>query len=80
MYIVFGVSGIVVSGSSALAFLILKILFSIVGITGGYIIFGVLLVKDLSKMIDLGMFLEGHIDEEKIYFMLSDKVYGDYLK
>ena len=37
------------------------------------------LIKDLSKMIDLGMFLEGHIDEEKTYFMLNDEVYGDYL-
>ena len=36
-------------------------------------------VKDLSKMIDLGMFLEGHIDEEKTYFMLNDEVYNDYL-
>lgn len=36
-------------------------------------------LKDLSKMIDLGMFLEGHIDEEKTYFMLSDEVYSDYL-
>ncbi|MGL4913418.1 MAG: 5-bromo-4-chloroindolyl phosphate hydrolysis family protein [Romboutsia sp.] len=36
-------------------------------------------VKDLSKMINLGMFLEGHIDEEKTYFMLSDEVYSDYL-
>ncbi|WP_297135173.1 5-bromo-4-chloroindolyl phosphate hydrolysis family protein [Terrisporobacter sp.] len=36
-------------------------------------------VKDLNKMIDLGMFLEGHIDEEKTYFMLNDEVYGDYL-
>lgn len=36
-------------------------------------------VKDLSKMIDLGMFLEGHIDEEKTYFMLNDEVYSDYL-
>ena len=36
-------------------------------------------IKDLSKMIDLGMFLEGHIDEEKTYFMLNDEVYGDYL-
>ncbi|MGL6105885.1 5-bromo-4-chloroindolyl phosphate hydrolysis family protein [Romboutsia sp.] len=36
-------------------------------------------VKDLSKMIDLGMFLEGHIDEEKTYFMLNDEVYDDYL-
>ena len=37
------------------------------------------LIKDLSKMIDTGMFLEGHIDEEKTYFMLNDEVYGDYL-
>ena len=37
------------------------------------------LIKDLSKMIDLGMFLEGHIDEEKTYFILNDEVYGDYL-
>lgn len=36
-------------------------------------------IKDLGKMIDLGMFLEGHIDEEKTYFMLNDEVYGDYL-
>ena len=37
------------------------------------------LIKDLSRMIDSGMFLEGHIDEEKTYFMLNDEVYGDYL-
>lgn len=36
-------------------------------------------VKDLSKMIDLGMFLEGHIDEEKTYFMLNDEIYSEYL-
>ncbi|WP_291651087.1 5-bromo-4-chloroindolyl phosphate hydrolysis family protein [Clostridium sp.] len=36
-------------------------------------------LKDLNKMIDLGMFIEGHIDEEKTYFMLNDDVYGDYL-
>ncbi|MDO7203617.1 hypothetical protein Q5M85_04695 [Paraclostridium bifermentans] len=30
-------------------------------------------------MIDKGMFLEGHIDEEKIYFMINDEVYNDYL-
>ncbi|WP_419724770.1 5-bromo-4-chloroindolyl phosphate hydrolysis family protein [Terrisporobacter petrolearius] len=36
-------------------------------------------LKDLRKMIDLGMFLEGHIDEEKTYFMLNDEVYSDYL-
>ncbi|MGL5726204.1 5-bromo-4-chloroindolyl phosphate hydrolysis family protein [Cetobacterium sp.] len=37
------------------------------------------ILKDLRKMIDLGMFLEGHIDEEKTYFMISDEVYNDYL-
>ena len=37
------------------------------------------LIKDLSKMIDSGMFLQGHIDEEKTCFMLNDEVYGDYL-
>lgn len=36
-------------------------------------------IKDLNKMIALGMFIEGHIDEEKTYFMLNDDVYGDYL-
>lgn len=36
-------------------------------------------VKDLRKMIDLGMFKQGHIDEEKTYFMLSDEVYENYL-
>lgn len=36
-------------------------------------------VKELSKMINKGMFLEGHIDEEKTYFMLNDEVYNDYL-
>ncbi len=36
-------------------------------------------LKDLRKMIDLGMFLEGHIDEEKTYFILNDEVYSDYL-
>ena len=30
-------------------------------------------------MIALGMFIEGHIDDEKTYFMLNDDVYGDYL-
>ena len=30
-------------------------------------------------MIDLCMFLEGHIDEEKTYFMINDEVYKDYL-
>lgn len=36
-------------------------------------------IKDLNKMIDLGMFLEGHIDDENTYFMLTDEVYRDYL-
>lgn len=36
-------------------------------------------LKDLRKMIDAGMFLEGHIDEEKTYFMVNDEVYGEYL-
>ena len=36
-------------------------------------------IKDLNKMISLGMFIEGHIDDEKTYFMLNDDVYGDYL-
>ena len=36
-------------------------------------------IKDLNKMIALGMFIEGHIDDEKTYFMLNDDVYGDYL-
>ena len=36
-------------------------------------------IKDLNKMIALGMFIEGHIDDEKTYFMINDDVYGDYL-
>ena len=36
-------------------------------------------LKDLNKMIDLGMFIEGHVDEEKTYFILNDDVYSDYL-
>jgi 5-bromo-4-chloroindolyl phosphate hydrolysis protein len=36
-------------------------------------------VKDLSKMIDLEMFPQGHIDDQKICFMLSDEVYENYL-
>lgn len=131
IYIFLGVSGSLVYGSSVATFLIFKILFSGVVITGSNIIFGVALlfsvislglllrgitlrkrvkrfkkyvrfignnsyflisdlarfakekdsfvVKELSKMIDKGMFLEGHIDEEKIYFMINDEVYNDYL-
>ena len=37
------------------------------------------LLKDLGKMIDVGMFLQGHIDDEKTYFILNDEVYHDYL-
>lgn len=37
------------------------------------------LVKDLEKMIDIGMFYQGHIDEEKAHFMITDEVYNDYL-
>ena len=37
------------------------------------------LLKDLGKMIDVGMFLQGHIDDEKTYFILNDEVYNDYL-
>ncbi|CDM68209.1 putative membrane protein [Clostridium bornimense] len=36
-------------------------------------------IKDLKKMIRLDMFREGHIDDEKSYFMLSNKVYEEYL-
>lgn len=36
-------------------------------------------IKDLNKMIDLGLFLEGHIDDENTYFMISNEVYNDYL-
>lgn len=131
IYIFLGVSGSLVYGSSVATFLIFKMLFSGVVITGSNIIFGVAIlfsvislglllrgitlrkrvkrfkkyvrfignnsyflisdlakfakekdsfvVKELSKMIDKGMFLEGHIDEEKIYFMINDEVYNDYL-
>lgn len=37
-------------------------------------------VKDLRKMIELDMFKEAHIDEEKNYFMLSNEVYNNYLE
>jgi hypothetical protein len=37
------------------------------------------IVKDLRKMIDLGMFKEAYINEEKTYFMLSNEVYENYL-
>jgi len=37
------------------------------------------IIKDLRKMIELGMFKEGHIDDEEIHFMLTDEVYENYL-
>lgn len=37
-------------------------------------------IKDLGKMIELNMFKEAHIDEEKTYFMLSNEVYSNYLE
>ena len=37
-------------------------------------------VKDLKKMMELGMFKEAHIDDKQTYFMLSNEVYDNYLK
>ncbi|MBC6002648.1 5-bromo-4-chloroindolyl phosphate hydrolysis family protein [Paeniclostridium sp. NSJ-45] len=128
LYIIFGAIGCLTFASSALIFLIFKLLFGIIGsniilgvaflffvVSLGLLLRGITLrkrvkrfkkyvrfiednnyflindlakfakekdsfvVKDLSKMINLGMFLEGHIDEEKTYFMLNDEVYNDYL-
>ena len=36
-------------------------------------------IKDLKKMIDLGMFKEANIDEEENYLMLGNEVYENYL-
>lgn len=36
--------------------------------------------KDLQKMIGMGMFPEGHLDEQNVYFMLNHKCYEEYLK
>ncbi|MGD9567085.1 MAG: 5-bromo-4-chloroindolyl phosphate hydrolysis family protein [Sedimentibacter sp.] len=38
------------------------------------------IAKDLQKMIDMGMFPEGHIDEKKTCFMLNNEIYKQYLK
>jgi 5-bromo-4-chloroindolyl phosphate hydrolysis protein len=38
------------------------------------------IIKDLSKMIAIGMFPEGHLDEQKTCFMLNNESYGQYLK
>ena len=37
-------------------------------------------IKDLQTMIQLGMFPEGHLDEQNVYFMLNHKCYEEYLK
>lgn len=37
-------------------------------------------VKDLRKMIDLGVFKEAHFDDKQTHFMLSNEVYDNYLK
>lgn len=36
--------------------------------------------KDLRKMIDIGMFPEGHMDDKKTYFMLNNESYEQYLE
>lgn len=36
-------------------------------------------VKDLQQMINMGFFPEGHLDEQKTCFMLSDAIYWQYL-
>ena len=38
------------------------------------------IAKDLQKMIDIGMFPEGHIDDKKTCFMLNDESYEQFLK
>ncbi len=37
-------------------------------------------IKDLQRMLDLGIFPEGHLDEQKTCFMLNDVVYRQYLE
>lgn len=36
-------------------------------------------IKDLEKMLKLGIFPEGHLDAQKTCFMLNDEVYRQYL-
>ncbi|NLI89346.1 MAG: 5-bromo-4-chloroindolyl phosphate hydrolysis protein [Epulopiscium sp.] len=38
------------------------------------------IAKDLRKMIDKGMFPQGHIDRKRTWFMLSDECYNQYLQ
>lgn len=37
-------------------------------------------IKDLQKMMKIGMFPEGHLDEKKTCFMLNDNIYRQYLE
>lgn len=37
-------------------------------------------IRDLQKMIQIGMFPEGHLDEQKTCFMLNDNIYRQYLE
>ena len=37
-------------------------------------------IKDIHRMLSLGMFPEGHLDEKKTYFMLNDSVHQQYLE
>lgn len=37
-------------------------------------------IKDLKKMIHLGMFPQGHLDDQKTCFMLTADIYEQYLK
>ncbi|HBA47766.1 MAG TPA: hypothetical protein DCZ91_08190 [Lachnospiraceae bacterium] len=37
-------------------------------------------IRDLQKMLELGIFPEGHLDEQKTCFMLNDVVYRQYLE
>lgn len=38
------------------------------------------IIKDLRRMISLGMFPEGHLDDQKTCFMLNNESYDQYLK
>ena len=38
------------------------------------------IAKDLRKMIDIGMFPQGHIDEKQTCFMLNNETYEQYLR
>ena len=37
-------------------------------------------IRDLEKMLALGIFPEGHLDQQKTCFMLNDEVYRQYLE